>query len=75
MLRDRRAAVAGVAGKLEALSPLAVLGRGYSLTYAEDNDRIITAAGQLRAGQRIVTRFQRGTATSRVEAIEKDSNS
>ena len=75
MLRDRRAAIAGVAGKLEALSPLAVLGRGYSLTYAEDNDRLITAAAQLRPGQRIVTRFQRGTATSRVENIEKDSNS
>jgi exodeoxyribonuclease VII large subunit len=75
LLRDRRAAVAGVAGKLEALSPLAVLGRGYSLTYAEDNDRLITAAGQLRSGQRLVTRFQRGTATSRVESIEKDSNS
>jgi exodeoxyribonuclease VII large subunit len=74
MLRDRRAAVAGAAGKLEALSPLAVLGRGYSLTYAEDNDRLITAAGQLRPGQRIVTRFQRGTATSRVESINKETN-
>jgi exodeoxyribonuclease VII large subunit len=74
MLRDCRASVAGVAGKLDALSPLAVLGRGYSLTYAEDNDRLITAAGQLRSGQRIVSRFQRGTATSRVETIEKDSD-
>jgi exodeoxyribonuclease VII large subunit len=73
MLRDHRAAVAGVAGKLEALSPLAVLGRGYSLTYAEDDDRLITAAGQLRSGQRIVTRFQRGSATSRVEEVNKDA--
>jgi exonuclease VII large subunit len=35
MVRERLAAIAGVAGTLEALSPLGVLGRGYSLTYAE----------------------------------------
>jgi exodeoxyribonuclease VII large subunit len=73
-LRDWRSAVTGVAGKLEALSPLGVLGRGYSLTYAEGSDRLITAASQLRPGQRIHTRFQRGAATSVVESIEKDSN-
>jgi exodeoxyribonuclease VII large subunit len=73
-LADRRAAIAGVAGKLEALSPLAVLGRGYSLTYAEGDDRLIASADRLKPGQRIVTRFARGQATSRVEEIHREAS-
>ena len=72
LLRERQAAIGAVAGKLETLSPLGVLGRGYSLTYFADDQRLITSAAKLRAGQRIVTRFQRGTATSVVETISKD---
>ena len=49
-VRERAGALAGVAGKLEALSPLGVLGRGYSLTYAEGGDRLITSADRLEAG-------------------------
>ncbi len=70
LVAGRRSALAAAAGKLEALSPLGVLGRGYSLTFAEDGDRLITSADRLRVGQRIVTRFQRGTAISRVESID-----
>jgi exodeoxyribonuclease VII large subunit len=73
LLRDRQSAIGAVAGKLETLSPLGVLGRGYSLTYTADAKQLITAANALRRGERIVTRFQHGTATSVVEAIsEKD---
>ena len=72
LLRERQAAIGAVAGKLETLSPLGVLGRGYSLTYAVDDQRLITSTNKLRAGQRIVTRFQQGTATSVVETISKD---
>ena len=67
LVRDRRAAIAAAAGKLETLSPLAVLGRGYSLTYADGEKQLITSAAQLRPGDRIVTRFQYGTAASTVE--------
>ncbi len=70
LIRDRRGAITAAAGKLEALSPLGVLGRGYSLTFAEGDDRLITSADRVRVGQRIVTRFQRGSAISRVEGIE-----
>jgi exodeoxyribonuclease VII large subunit len=64
--RDRQAALAALAGKLESLSPLGVLGRGYSLTYSEDN-RLVTSAAELRPGERIVTKLQRGSAVSVVE--------
>ena len=70
LLRDRRAALETMAAKLESLSPLGVLGRGYSLTFREGESRLITSAEQLKPGQRIVTRFQQGSAVSTVESIE-----
>jgi exodeoxyribonuclease VII large subunit len=71
---ERQAALAGAAGKLEALSPLAVLGRGYSLAYVEGDDRLITSADRLKPGQRIVTRFARGQAASRIEEVHREAS-
>jgi exodeoxyribonuclease VII large subunit len=73
LVRERQAAMATLAGKLETLSPLGVLGRGYSLTYTADDKRLVTSAGKLRPGERIVTRFQQGTAVSVVESVNKNS--
>ena len=61
-----------MAGKLESLSPLGVLGRGYSLTFREGESKLITSAEKLKPGQRIVTRFQQGTATSIIESIDDE---
>lgn len=72
LLRDRRSALETMAGKLESLSPLGVLGRGYSLTFREGESKLITSAEKLKPGQRIVTRFQQGTAVSVVESVEKE---
>jgi len=58
------------AGRLESLSPLAVLSRGYSLTQRVDDAHSIRDASELAVGQRITTRFARGSATSRVERVE-----
>ena len=58
------------AGRLESLSPLAVLGRGYSLTERADDGRLIRSAAELSSGQQIATRFAQGRATSRVDRIE-----
>jgi exodeoxyribonuclease VII large subunit len=58
------------AGRLDALSPLGVLGRGYSLTQRADNGRIVRDAAELAPGDGIVTRFGRGRATSRVDKVE-----
>jgi exodeoxyribonuclease VII large subunit len=55
------------AERLESLSPLNVLARGYSLTRKEDDTLMLHDAGQVRPGQRIVTRLQHGQITSRVE--------
>jgi exodeoxyribonuclease VII large subunit len=74
LVRERQAALAGVTGKLEALSPLGVLGRGYSLTYAADDQRLVTAAAQLKIGQQMVTRLAKGRVESRVEEIHREDH-
>jgi len=58
------------AAQLESLSPLAVLGRGYSLTQRTDDGRIIRNAAGLNAGELITTRFARGRTISRVEQVD-----
>ena len=57
----------GLAGQLDALSPLAVLGRGYSITF-DAQGKILKRAGSVKPGETIQTRLHRGTITSRVEA-------
>jgi exodeoxyribonuclease VII large subunit len=56
--------------QLESLSPLAVLGRGYSLTSRLDDGRLVRSAGQLNVGEAIRTRLIDGEVTSRVEVVE-----
>jgi exodeoxyribonuclease VII large subunit len=67
-LSRRQAAIDSVAGKLEALSPLAVLQRGYSLTQDEANGAVIHDAQALQIGQRLRTRLARGEVVSVVES-------
>lgn len=55
------------AARLESLSPLNVLARGYSLTRKEGEATMLHEAGQVRSGERIVTRLQHGEIVSRVE--------
>ncbi|MCR4413107.1 MAG: exodeoxyribonuclease VII large subunit [Thermoguttaceae bacterium] len=62
--RDR---IESLAGRLDSLSPLAVLGRGYSLTQREADGHIVRDAADVVAGERIVTRLAGGRLTSRVE--------
>ncbi|HZV06701.1 MAG TPA: exodeoxyribonuclease VII large subunit [Gemmataceae bacterium] len=59
--------VKGQAARLESLSPLNVLARGYSLTRKENESALLHDAGRLHSGERIVTRLQRGEIISRVE--------
>ena len=55
--------------RLRALSPLAVLGRGYSLTSTEDGAVVRSTAG-VRVGDRVTTRLaDGGHLDSRVETV------
>ncbi len=55
------------AATLDALSPLKVLGRGYSITRKTDSREIIHSAEQLAIGDQITTMLGLGEITSRVE--------
>jgi exodeoxyribonuclease VII large subunit len=70
LTRDYESRLSTLAGKIESLSPLAVLARGYSITQDAASGAVVRAADQLRSGQSILTRFAAGQATSRVEFIE-----
>jgi exodeoxyribonuclease VII large subunit len=62
-----------MAGKVDSLSPLAVLARGYTITQDARTGDVIRAVSDLRTGQSIVTLFGDGTAASKVEST-KDSS-
>lgn len=59
------------AARLEALSPLKVLARGYSLTSTETDGVLVRAPEQVRPGDRLVTRLQDGRVVSRVEETSR----
>jgi exodeoxyribonuclease VII large subunit len=66
-LEQLREQVKGLAARLESLSPLNVLARGYSLTRKEEGAAVLRAAEQVQPGERIVTRLGSGEIISRVE--------
>jgi exodeoxyribonuclease VII large subunit len=71
--RDRaHAALRTAVGRLDSLSPLAVLGRGYSLTRTPAGD-IVHSPAQVRVGDAIRVLLQRGSLDARVtETREQD---
>jgi len=73
-LRHNRSAerLQALAGRLEALSPLAVLSRGYSVTQRTDDGELIRDASQLKAGEEITTRLAAGSVISRVAEINAE---
>lgn len=64
--------VEAIAGRLESLSPLGVLARGYSLTQRVRDGRVVRDASELEPGAQIRTRLARGEVVSRVEQVEPD---
>jgi len=63
--------VAAADRQLRALSPLAVLNRGYALVY-DERGVLIKDTENLTPNQSIVTRLARGRIRSRVTAVEKE---
>jgi exodeoxyribonuclease VII large subunit len=61
----RQQSVARTAASLHALSPLQVLSRGFSLTQTEDGT-VLRDAGQVSAGDLLVTRLASGVVSSTV---------
>ena len=70
-MRDRRAELCACAAKLEALSPLSTLARGYAVAEAQSG-RLIRSALDVRVGETIRLRLSDGDVQAAVKAIEKN---
>ena len=69
-LRKCRDHLARQSGRLEALSPLAVLDRGYSIAHKLPEERIVKDAATLTDGDLLRVSFAKGRALCRVEGKE-----
>ena len=68
---DRAAARLGtVVGRLESLSPLAVLGRGYAVCWNDDRTAILRTAATVAAGERVHVTLHDGELNCVVEATD-----
>lgn len=70
-LADCRQLLVGLSAGLDAMSPLRVLGRGYSITSDEDG-RLLSSLRQLKPGDRIRIRFKDGTAQAEVTSVKEE---
>ena len=57
------------AARLETLSPLNVLARGYSLTRRASDQAVVRSSDQVQVGERVVTLLDKGRLLCRVEEI------
>lgn len=71
-LDRRRRRLAESAARLEALSPLAVLSRGYALVRQGEEQRIVRAASELEVGDEVDLKFGRGRARAHIDFVEAD---
>ncbi len=65
-LLRQRARVSQLQNQLKALSPVAVLERGYALVF-DSSGKLLKSASQVETGDEISARLARGTLTARVE--------
>jgi exodeoxyribonuclease VII large subunit len=68
-LEDARARLGIVAASLDALSPLAVLQRGYAIA-DDEAGKMLRAARDVRVGERVRVRLASGALRCRVEEVE-----
>lgn len=69
-LDRRRQELTRLCGQLDALSPLAVLGRGYTLVRRESGE-LVSRAAALAVGDEVTVRFADGRIGARVERLER----
>lgn len=66
MLDQRRASLSSAAQNLQAISPLAVLGRGYAITL-DSKGHAVRDARELNVGDRVTVRLDRGAIDAEVK--------
>ncbi len=67
-LRSRQSALAVLAARLHALSPVAVLGRGYAIVLAEKSGAAVRASSDVQRGDTLHVVLHQG----RIDAVVVD---
>lgn len=70
--RERGAAISELAARLDALSPLKVLGRGYAVVLAE-GARAVRSAAEIHRGEILSIRLQSGRISAEVTDVHDES--
>lgn len=68
-LNSRAGVLKNAAGRLELVSPLAVLARGYSLAYKEPDGVLIKKAEDVKGNESVRIRLSEGGLRCRVEEV------
>ncbi len=66
ILKQKRTMLSGAVGKLEAVNPLAVIKRGYSMTMTEDG-RIVSSVEQIQKQQKISVLVSDGVIVAQIQ--------
>lgn len=69
LIRDQKLAFGALTARLEVLSPLRTLARGYAIASTSD-EVVITSVNQIATGDRLAIRLHHGRAVCRVEERE-----
>ena len=72
LIQNKRNELNQLSKNLDTISPLATLGRGYSITYSE-NDEVLRHIDAVRVGSKIVSQLNRGRIVSTVESVHAGS--
>lgn len=68
MLENKTKSLAVLSAKLDSLSPLSVLGRGYAVV-TDDEEKVISSTSGLKESMKINLKFSDGNALAKVEKI------
>jgi len=69
-LHDSRARLGGLSGRLDTLSPLKVLARGYAVCWNEDRTRAIRDSADVKPGDTVHVSLSRGAIDAKVSGRE-----
>lgn len=67
LVQEKRARLESISGRMHALSPLAVLDRGYSITRVLPDKTVLTDAAAVDPGQNVEVILAKGMLTCRIE--------
>lgn len=74
LLDRQRRDVQGAVAQLHNLSPLGILGRGYSILRTDPAGRVVRRAGEVRVGQELMAQLVEGQLSCTVTGVHFDSS-